>query len=188
MKQAETIIKKYYHLAPSDKNIENLSLIIFDKFFYINYNYQLKGSDFMDFTFERKINYYETDRMGIVHHSNYIRFLEEARCQMLEEYHMPYSAFEEQGIIIPVLGVSCDFKHHVTFNDIIQITPFVKECNGIRLTIGYNVINKENGKTVLTGETIHCFTDENLKPIRLQKRIPEFYQKFIDLLADKKKT
>ncbi len=48
----------------------------------------------MEFTFERRINYYETDRMGVVHHSNYIRFLEEARCQMLDANGMPYSAFE----------------------------------------------------------------------------------------------
>ena len=55
----------------------------------------------MENVFERKINYYETDRMGIVHHSNYIRFMEEARCYLLEKVGMPYSAFEENGIMIP---------------------------------------------------------------------------------------
>ena len=135
----------------------------------------------MDFTFERTINYYETDRMGVVHHSNYIRFLEEARCHMLDASHMPYSAFEEQGVMIPVLGVNCNYKQHVTFNDIIEIKPFVKDFNGVRLTMGYHVINKKTGDLVLTGETKHCFTDKNLKPIRLQKQIPDFYEKFIEL-------
>ncbi len=135
----------------------------------------------MDFTFERKINYYETDRMGVVHHSNYIRFLEEARCQMLASCDMPYSDFEEQGVMIPVLGVNCNYKQHVTFNDVIEIKPFVKEFNGVRLTMGYCVTNKKTGNLVLTGETKHCFTDKNLKPIRLQKQIPNFYEKFITL-------
>ena len=45
----------------------------------------------MDFAYERTINYYETDKMGIVHHSNYIRFLEEARCYKLKKMGMPYS-------------------------------------------------------------------------------------------------
>ena len=135
----------------------------------------------MDFTFERKINYYETDRMGVVHHSNYIRFLEEARCQMLDDNHMPYSAFEKQGVMIPVLGVNCDYKAHVTFDDIIEIKPYVKNFNGVRLTMGYHVTNKKTGDLVLTGETKHCFTDMHLKPIRLQKQIPEFYDKFIAL-------
>ena len=43
----------------------------------------------MEFVFERKINYYETDRMGIVHHSNYIRFLEETRCEWMRVLGMP---------------------------------------------------------------------------------------------------
>lgn len=132
----------------------------------------------MEFTFERKINYYETDRMGVVHHSNYIRFLEEARCQMLDKNHMPYSAFEEYGVMIPVLGVNCNYKSHVTFDDILVIKPFVKDFNGVRLTMGYQVINKKTGNLVLTGETNHCFTDFHLKPIRLQNKIPEFYDKF----------
>lgn len=135
----------------------------------------------MDFTFERRINYYETDRMGVVHHSNYIRFLEEARCQMLDANGMPYSAFEEKGVMIPVLGVNCNYKLHVTFNDIIKIKSFVKEFNGVRLTMGYIVTNQKTDDLILTGETKHCFTDMNLKPIRLQKQIPDFYEKFIAL-------
>ena len=133
----------------------------------------------MDFTYERRINYYETDRMGVVHHSNYIRFLEEARCEMLDHSGMPYSAFEEQGVMIPVLGVNCDYKSHVTFDDIIEIIPFVKNFNGVRLTMGYNITNKNTGNLVFIGETTHCFTDMNLKPIRLLKSFPEISDKFM---------
>lgn len=132
----------------------------------------------MDNIFERKINYYETDRMGIVHHSNYIRFLEEARCAWLEKAGMPFALLEENGITIPVLGVNVTYKNHVTFGDTIQIHIFVKEYSGVRMTIGYNVEEKETGKTVLTGETKHCFTDRNLKPINLKKYNPEFASKF----------
>lgn len=134
-----------------------------------------------DFLFTRKINYYETDRMGVVHHSNYIRFLEEARCAMLEFYQMPYSDFESQGVMIPVLGVNCSFKQPVTFDDILEIKPFVKDFNGVRLTIGYKVIEQKTGNLVLIGETKHCFTNLSLKPVRLQKQIPGFYDKFIKL-------
>lgn len=135
----------------------------------------------MNFKYERRINYYETDRMGIVHHSNYIRFLEEARCYMLDYFNMPYSKFEKNHVMIPVLSVNCDFKHHVTFDDIIVIEPYVKYFNGIRLTMGYNITDKKDGSKVSTAETKHCFTDMNLKPIRLQKQIPEFYDTFIKL-------
>ena len=136
----------------------------------------------MNYIFERKINYYETDRMGIVHHSNYIRFLEEARCAFLENLDMPYSLLESLGIMIPVLGVQCDFKHHVTFNDIILIEPYVKQFNGVRLTMGYSITNKKTGNLVLNGETKHCFTDSNLKPINLKKHFENVYEKFYSLI------
>ena len=112
--------------------------------------------------YERKINYYETDRMGVVHHSNYIRFLEEARCNLLDWIDMPFDLLEEYGITIPVLGVNVDYKYHVTYGDTILVKLFIKEYNGVRMTIGYEVTNKENGNILLTGETKHCFTDNNL--------------------------
>lgn len=136
----------------------------------------------MGFTFERKINYYETDKMGIVHHSNYIRYIEEARCYWLENIEMPFSLLEENDITIPVLGVNCDYKYHVTFGDTIIIKPFVKEYSGVRLTIGYDVKDKKTGKTVLIGETKHCFTNKKLKPINLKKYSREFNDKFQNLL------
>ncbi len=136
----------------------------------------------MSFTFERKINYYETDRMGVVHHSNYIRYMEEARCAWLESIEMPFSLLEENGITIPVLGVNCSYKYHVTFDDTIIIRPFVKEYSGVRMTVGYDVQDKKTGKTVLVGETKHCFTNKNLKPINLKKYAPEFSNKFQNLM------
>lgn len=136
----------------------------------------------MEIVFERKINYYETDKMGVVHHSNYIRYLEESRCFWLENLEMPFSLLEENGITIPVLGVNCDYKYHVTFGDTILINPFLKEYNGVRMTVGYDVIDKKNGKTLIIAETKHCFTDKNLKPINLKKYAPNFSKKFESLL------
>lgn len=136
----------------------------------------------MEIIFERKINYYETDKMGVVHHSNYIRFLEEARCYLLSEIEMPFSLLEENGITIPVLGVNCEYKYHVTFEDTILIKVFVKEYSGVRMTVGYDVKDKKTGKTVLVGETKHCFTNIDLKPINLKKYKPEFSNKFENLL------
>ena len=136
----------------------------------------------MIFTFERKINYYETDKMGVVHHSNYIRYMEEARTAWLEKIEMPFEILEENDITIPVLGVNCEYKHHVTFGDTIIIKLFVKEYSGVRMTVGYDIKDKETGKTVLEGETKHCFTNKNLRPINLKKHAKEFSDKFQNLL------
>ena len=132
----------------------------------------------MNYIYERKINYYETDRMGIVHHSNYIRFLEEARCAFLDALDMPYSMLESLGIMIPVLSVQCDFKHHVTFNDTILIDVSIKAFNGVRLVMQYTITVKNSGNLVLVGETKHCFTNTDLKPINLKKHFANIYEKF----------
>lgn len=134
--------------------------------------------------YEKRINYYETDKMGIVHHSNYIRFLEEARCNWLRTLGISYEKLEELGIMIPVLGVYCDYKHHVTFEDVIQIKVIVKEFNGVRMKISYDVREKETGNTVIEVETKHCFTDKNLKPISLKKTHPEIFELFASQIKE----
>ena len=128
--------------------------------------------------YERKINYYETDRMGVVHHSNYIRFLEEARCYWLDKENMPFDLLEENGITIPVLSVNVNYKYHVTYGDTLIVNVFMKEYNGVRMTVGYELTDKKNGNVILTGETKHCFTNKELKPINLKKVNPEFHAKF----------
>ena len=132
----------------------------------------------MDFIYERRINYYETDKMGIVHHSNYIRFLEEARCAFLDNIGIPYKSIEDIGLMIPVLGVNCNFKHHVTYDDVILIKVWVKEFNGVRLIMSYEVNDKKTNDIVLTGETTHCFTNSSLRPVNIKKHYPEIFEKF----------
>jgi len=135
----------------------------------------------MRFIFERKVNYYETDKMGVVHHSNYIRYMEEARCAWLESVEMPFALLEENNITIPVLGVNCDYKYHATYGDTILIDVYTKEYNGVRMTVGYEIKDKKTGKIFLTGETKHCFTNKELKPINLKKYAPQFNEKFQNL-------
>lgn len=125
--------------------------------------------------FERKVNYYETDAMGIVHHSNYIRFLEEARCYLLEKMQLPYDEIERNGIMIPVLEVNCKYKHPAKYNDLILIDVKLAELKGARMTIKYTIKNKE-GNLVVEAQTRHCFTDFNLKPIALKKVKPDIYE------------
>ena len=132
------------------------------------------------YIFERKINYYETDKMGVVHHSNYIRFFEEARCILLEDRGLPYDMMETKGIMSPVLGVSCKYKNHVTFGDVIEIRTRFKDFTGVRFTVEYEIYNKKTGVLCVTGESNHCFTDSNLKPLNLKKHHPDVFEKFIN--------
>ena len=136
----------------------------------------------MDFAYERIINYYETDKMGIVHHSNYIRFLEECRSRWLEDLGISMEKLEKLGYTIPTLEVNVKYKYHVTSGDVIIITPRISEYNGVRMTVIYNIINKNTDKTVIEAYTKHCFTNMNLKPINMKKHNEEVNRIFEELL------
>ena len=135
----------------------------------------------MGYIYERLINYYETDRMGVVHHSNYIRFLEEARSRWMEKYKIPMEFLEENGFTVPTIEVNCKYKYHVTSGDIITIEPYLADYNGVRMTVKYNVIDKKTGNRIIEAFTKHCFTDRNLKPVNIKKKNEKIYNLFENL-------
>ena len=132
--------------------------------------------------YERTINYYETDKMGVVHHSNYIRFLEEARCTLLNELGYSYGRIEDEGVMIPVLEVDCKYKYHVTAFDTILIDLKIVEFNGVKMKVKYTITNKANGNLVMEAETKHCFTNTNLRPINTKKEHKDIYDVFYNQL------
>ena len=87
--------------------------------------------------YEHKTQYYETDQMGIVHHSNYIRWFEEARVDLMDQAGLGYKKMEEAGIISPVLSVEAEYKSMVHFGDVVAIEASLEEYNGIRMTVSY---------------------------------------------------
>lgn len=124
-------------------------------------------------TYEHKTQYYETDQMGIIHHSNYIRWFEEARIDMMEQIGMGYEIMEMQGIISPVLEVHSEYKSMTHFGDTVLIYCNLKEYNGIRMTLEYTIVDKETGQLRCVGQTKHCFLTRDGKPVSLKRNYLE---------------
>lgn len=132
--------------------------------------------------YEHRVSYYETDQMGIVHHSNYVRWFEDSRVDFLEQVGFSYKKMEDMGIMIIVLGASCEYRSPARFGDRVIIIPRISEFNGFKMTVSYEVINKADGTLLVTGETKHCFTDLDLKPVRTKKDHPDIYKIFNDYI------
>lgn len=120
-----------------------------------------------------KVHYHETDRMGITHHSNYIKWMEQARVDYLDRIGYGYARMEREGIVSPVIGIECQYKNPTTFDDEVRIRVEVEEFRGVRLVIRYHMSRVSDGSTVLTGRSTHCFTTPAGKPIILKKQFPE---------------
>ncbi len=133
----------------------------------------------------RKVNYYETDKMGITHHSNYIRWMEEARIDFLEQIGFGYAKLEADGIISPVIGVECEYKSPTKFGDLIDVNVEIEEFKGVKLVIKYIMTKHGNGEVVLEGRTKHCFLNAEGRPLILKKQFPDFDQKLKELVAEK---
>lgn len=129
--------------------------------------------------YKRQAMYYETDQMGIIHHSNYVRWFEEARLYFLEQIDLSYFKLEEIGIMIPVLSVSLDYKSSVHFNDKVIITPTVENFNGVKMTIKYEIKDQVTGLLRTTGESKHCFVDKSFKPLHMKRDYGDIYDKLM---------
>lgn len=126
----------------------------------------------------RKVNYYETDQMAIVHHSNYIRWFEEARLDALEQLGISYSEMEQGGFLIPVLDVSCQYMKTVRYGDTVEIQLTLTRFTGLKFDFSYKVYNKKTGELATTGTSSHCILGSDFRPVRLKKEYPEIYHMF----------
>lgn len=130
--------------------------------------------------YERTAHYYETDRMGIIHHSNYIRWFEETRIHYLDKAGYPYSQIEKDGVMLPVMSAECTYKNAVRFDETVLIYLKITRFNGFRMTIEYTVRGKDDGEIKAIGKTSHFFVDSELKPIRIKDKYPRLYNVFND--------
>ena len=125
-----------------------------------------------------KVQYYETDRMGVTHHSNYVRFMEEARIDFLAGIGFGYDKMEAAGVVSPVTSISCDFKKPTTYPDEIEIEVSIKAASAASVTLGYDM--KCRGETVFTAESKHCFLKGG-KIISIKREMPELFSRLTEL-------
>ena len=122
-----------------------------------------------------KARYYETDQMGIIHHAMFIRWMEEARIDMLSQMGYPYRRFEEMGYISPVLHAECEYKKSVKFDDEVKIVVSLQEFGKVKFTLRYDIYNmSEDGVLSAVGTTRHCFLNKDGRPVMMNKEMKEF--------------
>ena len=131
--------------------------------------------------YKRKVQYYQTDMMGIAHHATYLHWMEEARINFMDQIGYSYAEMEGHGVFSPVRSIACEYKHPCTFNDEIAITVSVAGFNGARLILRYVGLREDEEIFAATSE--HAFVDEKGRILRLKRAVPELSSK-IELLCE----
>ena len=122
--------------------------------------------------YRHKVKYYECDPMGVVHHSNYVRFMEEARVEMMDKLGFGYERMEAEGVISPVLSLTCKFLRPAHFQEVVEISVRLSSSTAMKVSFAYEM--RVEGNVVMTAESTHCFL-ENGRPVSLEKRFPDFF-------------
>ena len=139
-----------------------------------------------------RVAYYETDRMGITHHSNYIRWMEEARVDFMDQIGWNFARMEAEGITSPVLGVECRYRKPTTFEDRVAVEVTLPEYNGIRSTFGYTMRKLDAdgtpGHVVFTGTSQHCFVGPDGRPMRVDRELSAFDAALREVMARQEKA
>ena len=120
------------------------------------------------------VQYYETDRMGVAHHSNYIRWMEEARVDYLEQIGFSYAAMEARGVVSPVRALQCRYRRSCTCGDAVDISVRIQDFNGVVLTLGYDLRSAATGEQVCEASSEHVFLNREGGFIRMKRDMADF--------------
>ena len=129
--------------------------------------------------YERQVNYYETDQMGIAHHSNYLRYFEEARMDFMRQLQLSTQELENIGINIPNVDAYARYLRLLHFEDRFLVLVKPALYTGVRMKFEYEV--RKGDELCSTGYTTHCFVDKEMKPIILKHNYPELHAKFTEI-------
>ena len=136
--------------------------------------------------YRHEVHYYETDKMGITHHSNYVRWMEEARIDFLDQLGWSFIKLEQEGIVSPVMSLECVYKKTTTFPDVVSVEVSIEKLSAVKLTFAY--VFRVGEDVVFTGKSSHCFLDAKGAPVILEKRYPEFCEDLKRIAAEGKEN
>lgn len=126
----------------------------------------------------RKAQFYETDAMGVVHHANYVYWMEEARTDFMDQIGYPYQkCATEHGIDMALTGIECQYKGMVRFGETVRIVMSITKLTPARLVIHYDMYDSATGDLRFEGESSHFFyLRAKNRPVALKRVLPDLYQ------------
>lgn len=127
------------------------------------------------------VRYYETDQMAVVHHSNYIRYFELARDEMLVQLGFPIQRCEQElGIQVPIVSVECHFRHPARMGDVLTATAEVDKVPLAKMTIRQAVYNQD-GVLCAEGSVVLGFLDkETFRPVRCPEAVARLFEQSLN--------
>ncbi|MBQ6953015.1 MAG: acyl-CoA thioesterase [Bacteroidales bacterium] len=133
------------------------------------------------FTATFPVRYYETDQMAVVHHSNYIRYFEIARDEMMVQLGFPIERCEaELGVLVPIVSVECRFRHPARMGDVLTATAEVKRVPQAKMVIAQTVVNQDGVLCAEGTVTLGFLNKETFTPVRCPEELTVLIEKHLN--------
>jgi len=114
--------------------------------------------------------------MGVVYHTHYLDYFEEARTEAMRDLGLAYRRLEDNGIIMPVVNVTINYKGPAHYDDLLVVEAHFEEMPTVRVPIDYTVHRRDEGDVLATGHTDLCFMDaDRRRPIRVPESVQDVF-------------
>ena len=133
-----------------------------------------------------RVTYADTDAMGIVYHTNYIKWFEMGRMELLREMGIVYAQLELMGYNLPLTEVSCYYLASAKYDDIVFIETKINYFKRASIKFEYIIWNEKKDKILVEGYSVHAFTNNEGKIRRAPKEMSEIIKNFLEKLNGKK--
>ena len=134
----------------------------------------------ISYDFHFKVYYKDVDQMGIVYYTRYFEMFEMARTELLNNIGIKVTDVEKNGIFLPVVSASCDYKKTASFEQELLIKTTISTLPKARLNIEYSVHLKKDLSLIASGFTRHGFVDKNGKPNKPPAFLLNIFNTFFD--------
>lgn len=123
--------------------------------------------------YETRVRYKETDRMGVIHHSNYVVYFEMGRTEFMRDAGISYAGLESRGVFLAVTSLTLNYRNRGLYEDLIVVETWIESIGSVRITFGYNVRRKNDGVLLADGTTQLACVGSDFKPQRIPREVAE---------------
>jgi len=111
-----------------------------------------------EYQFSVRVRYAETDQMGVVYHGNYAQYFEMGRVEWLRNTGVSYKWMEENGIMLPVVSLTINYKKPARYDDLLTVKTVFKRQTSVKIEFDYEIYN-EKQELLTTGYSMLVFVD-----------------------------